>query len=144
MYLEKFQGLGALTEQGQGGTLQLIPIAKGIAYVLTRALLDDVEENELCGSKLGRALSVNKDYHSLLLKKGFVSIPKMKPGDTVFGGIQMFFHAVEDKHSGKNYSNVVYVGATPFCKKNLIIRENNQKIFLKERVHQIFSLKIRN
>ena len=124
-----FQGWTALTEQGPSdGTLQLIPIAKGIAYVLTRALLDDVEENELCGSKLGRALSVNKDYHSLLLK-GLVSIPKMKPGDTVWWHPDVV-HAVEDKHSGKNYSNVVYVGATPYCKKNLDYTVKQSKKFL--------------
>ena len=124
-----FQGWTALTEQGPNdGTLQLIPIAKGIAYVLTRALLDDVEENELCGSKLGRALSVNKDYHSLLLK-GLVSIPKMKPGDTVWWHPDVV-HAVEDKHSGKNYSNVVYVGATPYCKKNLDYTVKQSKKFL--------------
>ena len=77
-----FQGWTALTEQGPNdGTLELIPVAKAMAYVLTRALQDDVPKKELCGSKLGRALSVNKDYHSLLLK-GLISIPKMKPGDT--------------------------------------------------------------
>ena len=124
-----FQGWTALTEQGPSdGTLQLIPIAKGIAYVLTRALRDDVEENELCGSKPGRALSVNKDYHSLLLK-GLVSIPKMKPGDTVWWHPDVV-HAVEDKHSGKNYSNVVYVGATPYCKKNLDYTVKQSKKFL--------------
>ncbi len=38
-----FQGWTALTKQGPNdGTLQLIPIAKGIAYILTRALLNDV------------------------------------------------------------------------------------------------------
>ena len=63
-----FQGWTALTEQGPNdGTLQLIPIAKGMAYVLTRALLDDVPENELCGSKAGKALSINEKYHSCLL-----------------------------------------------------------------------------
>jgi len=113
-----FQGWTALTEQGPNdGTLQLIPIVKGMAYILTRALLDDVPENDLCGSKLGKALSVNKDYHELLLK-GLVSIPKMKPGDTIWWHPDVV-HAVEDKHLGKNYSNVVYVGATPYCKKNL-------------------------
>ena len=111
-----FQGWTALTEQGPNdGTLQLIPIAKGMAYILTRALLDDVSENELCGSKLGKALSVNKEYHELLLK-GLVSIPKMKPGDTIWWHPDIV-HAVEDKHLGKNYSNVVYVGTTPYCKK---------------------------
>ena len=89
---------------------------------------DDVEENELCGSKLGRALSVNKDYHLLLLK-GLVSIPKMKPGDTVWWHPDVI-HAVEDKHSGKNYSNVVYVGATPYCKKTLDYTIKQSKKFL--------------
>ena len=124
-----FQGWTALTEQGPNdGTLQLIPVSKGIGYVLTRALQDDVPENELCGSKLGRALSVNKEYHSLLLK-GLVSIPKMKPGDTVWWHPDVV-HAVEDKHSGKNYSNVVYVGATPYCKKNLDYTIKQSKKFL--------------
>ena len=50
-----FQGWTALTTQGPSdGTLQLIPIAKGIAYILTRALMEDVAENELCGSKQER------------------------------------------------------------------------------------------
>ena len=39
-------------------------------------------------------------------------------------------HAVEDKHSGKNYSNVVYVGATPYCKKNLDYTVKQSKKFL--------------
>jgi len=124
-----FQGWTALTEQGPNdGTLQLIPIVKGMAYILTRALLDDVPENELCGSKLGKALSVNKDYHELLLK-GLVSIPKMKPGDTIWWHPDIV-HAVEDKHLGKNYSNVVYIGATPYCKKNLDYTVKQAKKFL--------------
>ena len=124
-----FQGWTALTEQGPNdGTLQLIPIAKGMAYILTRALLDDVPKNELCGSKLGKALSVNKDYHELLLK-GLVSIPKMKPGDTIWWHPDIV-HAVEDKHLGKNYSNVVYVGATPYCKKNFDYTLKQAKKFL--------------
>jgi len=124
-----FQGWTALTEQGPNdGTLQLIPIVKGMAYILTRALLDDVPENDLCGSKLGKALSVNKDYHELLLK-GLVSIPKMKPGDTIWWHPDVV-HAVEDKHLGKNYSNVVYVGSTPYCKKNLEYTLKQSKKFL--------------
>ena len=39
-------------------------------------------------------------------------------------------HAVEDKHLGKNYSNVVYVGATPYCKKNLNYTLKQSKKFL--------------
>ena len=100
-----------------------------MAYILTRALLDDVPKDELCGSKLGKALSVNKEYHSLLLK-GLISIPNMKPGDTVWWHPDVV-HAVEDKHLGKNYSNVVYVGSTPYCKKNLDYVRKQAKKFLK-------------
>ncbi len=125
-----FQGWTALTEQGPNdGTLQLIPIAKAMAYILTRALLDDVPKDELCGSKLGKALSANKEYHSLLLE-GLISIPNMKPGDTVWWHPDVV-HAVEDKHLGKNYSNVVYVGSTPYCKKNLDYVRKQAKKFLK-------------
>ena len=124
-----FQGWTALTEQGPNdGTLQLIPIVKGMSYVLTRALLDDVPENELCGSKAGKALSINEKYHSLLLE-GLISIPKMKPGDTIWWHPDVV-HAVEEKHKGKNYSNVIYVGATPYCKKNIDYIKKQSKKFI--------------
>ena len=124
-----FQGWTALTKQGPNdGTLQLIPIAKGIAYILTRALLNDVPENELCGSKPGRALSINKDYHNLLLK-GLISIPILNPGDTIWWHPDVV-HAVEEKHLGKKFSNVVYIGATPYCKKNLDYAKKQAQKFL--------------
>ena len=125
-----FQGWTALTKQGPSdGTLQLIPIAKGMTYILTRALLDDVPENELCGSKPARALSANKEYHSLLLQ-GLVSIPAMNPGDTVWWHPDVI-HAVEDKHTGKGYSNVIYVGSMPLCEKNLEYAKRQAQSFLK-------------
>ena len=124
-----FQGWTALTEQGPNdGTLQLITIVKGMSYVLTRALLDDVPENELCGSKAGKALSINEKYHSLLLE-GLISIPKMNPGDTIWWHPDVV-HAVEEKHLGKNYSNVIYVGATPYCKKNIDYIKKQSKKFI--------------
>ena len=124
-----FQGWVALSAQGPGdGTLQLIPIAKSMAYILTRALMDDVDESNLCDSKPARALSINNKYHSLLLK-GLVSIPKMNPGDTVWWHPDVV-HAVEDLHSGSGYSNVVYVGSTPYCKKNLDYSKKQAEKFL--------------
>ena len=124
-----FQGWVALTEQGPGdGTLQIIPIAKSMAFILTRALMDDVSENDLCGSKPARALSVNSTYHALLLR-GLVSIPKMNAGDTVWWHPDVV-HAVEDHHTGKGYSNVVYVGSTPYCEKNLSYAKKQSEKFL--------------
>ncbi len=112
-----FQGWTALTRQGQGdGTLQLIPIANSMVYVLLRALQDDVPETELCGAKPGRALSVEPEWHALLLE-GLTSIPLMQPGDTVFWHSDVV-HAVENQHKGNGYSNVMYIAATVGCEKN--------------------------
>jgi hypothetical protein len=112
-----FQGWTALTRQGQGdGTLQLIPIANSMVYVLLRALQDDVPETELCGAKPGRALSVEPGWHSLLLE-ALTSIPLMQPGDTVFWHSDVV-HAVENDHKGTGYSNVMYIACTVGCEKN--------------------------
>src|SRR5580698_7827401 len=62
-----FQGWTALTRQGQGdGTLQLIPIANSMMYILLRSLQDDVTEDDLCGAEPGRALSVHPKWHTAL------------------------------------------------------------------------------
>ena len=112
-----FQGWTALTRQGKGdGTLQLIPIADAMIYVLLRALQDDVPEDDLCGAAPGRALSINPKYHSLLIE-ALSSIPLMEPGDTVFWHSDVV-HAVENEHKGTGYSNVMYIASTSGCAKN--------------------------
>ena len=112
-----FQGWTALTEQGPNdGTLKLIPIVRNIVYILYRALLDDVPDNSLCGAKPGRALDTNLQWHDLPLR-ALVSIPLLYPGDTIWWHPDLT-HAVEDLHAGNNYSNVMYIGASPLCKKN--------------------------
>ena len=124
-----FQGWAALTRQGQGdGTLQLIPIAESMVYVLLRALQNDVPDDELCGAQPGRALSVNPQYHSLLLN-ALSSIPQMEPGDTVFWHSDVV-HAVENEHRGKGYSNVMYIACTPGCAKNTAYLAKQAPTFL--------------
>ena len=112
-----FQGWTALTEQGPNdGTLKLIPIVRNIVYILYRALLDDVPEDSLCGALQGRALNTSPEWHDLPLR-GMVSIPNLFPGDTVWWHPDLT-HAVEDLHEGNNFSNVMYIGTAPLCKKN--------------------------
>lgn len=112
-----FQGWTALTRQGKGdGTLQLIPIASSMAYILLRAMQDDVPETELSGAKPGQALSVEPEWHAPLLD-ALTSIPLMQPGDTVFWHSDVV-HAVENEHTGSGYSNVMYIGGTVGCEKN--------------------------
>ena len=124
-----FQGWTALTEQGpKDGTLQLVPIANGIAYLLLRALMDDVPEDDLCGAQPGRALGAIPEWHPSLLA-GLVSIPTVEPGDTVWWHPDII-HAVEDVHQGGNYSNVIYIGASPQCEKNKAFAAKQAQAFL--------------
>jgi hypothetical protein len=112
-----FQGWTALTPQGPGdGTLQLVPIANSMVYVLLRALQDDVADDDLCGAMPGRALSIKSEYHAPLFE-ALSSIPLMQAGDTVFWHSDVI-HAVEDAHRGKGYSNVMYIASAPNCAKN--------------------------
>jgi hypothetical protein len=112
-----FQGWTALTPQGPGdGTLQLVPIANAMAYILLRALQDDIADDDLCGAMPGRALSIQAQYHAPLFDS-LSSIPQMQPGDTVFWHCDVI-HAVEDAHRGNGYSNVMYIASLPACAKN--------------------------
>jgi hypothetical protein len=124
-----FQGWTALTRQGKGdGTLQLIPIAESMVYILLRALQDDVGEDDLCGAQPGRALSVNPQFHSLLIE-ALSSIPLMQPGDAVFWHCDVV-HAVENEYRGSGYSNVMYIASAPGCAKNSAYLPQQAQAFL--------------
>ncbi|MFZ4835704.1 DUF1479 domain-containing protein [Rouxiella sp. Mn2063] len=112
-----FQGWTALTPQRQhAGTLNVLPIANVMAYLLLRALQDDVPEDSLCDAAPGRALSVSEKWHPLLFK-GLSPIPNLQPGDTVFWHCDVI-HSVENEHLGEFDSNVMYIAAAPWCEKN--------------------------
>ncbi|MFD2437476.1 YbiU family protein [Modicisalibacter luteus] len=112
-----FQGWTALTPQRAGaGTLQLIPVANVMAYLLLRALQDDVPEDDLCGAAPGRALSITERWHAPLLD-ALVPIPDLEPGDTIWWHCDVI-HAVENEHRGQFDSNVMYIAAAPGCDKN--------------------------
>jgi hypothetical protein len=127
-----FQGWTALTRQGPGdGTLRLVPVAKTTPWMLLRALQPDVPEGDLCGAQPGRALGASHQWHPQLLA-GLVSIPQMEPGDTIFWHSDVI-HAVEDKHGGSGYSNVIYIGAAPWCEKNIAFAKRQAPAFLEGR-----------
>lgn len=71
---------------------------------------------EAKGLRLTRYWVVTKDDHALLMR-AFCPIPRVEAGDTVWWHPDLI-HGVEDKHNGKNYSNVMYIGAAPDCAKN--------------------------
>ena len=124
-----FQGWTALSPQRKhGGTLTLLPVANAMAYILLRALQDDVPEESLCEAKPGRALSINNQWHPLLLT-GISSIPNMEAGDTVFWHCDVI-HAVENEHLGEFDSNVMYIAAAPWCEKNAAYLERQWSSFV--------------
>lgn len=127
-----FQGWTALTEQGPNdGTLSLLPVANSIAYFLLRALQDDVDPDDLCGAQPGRALGATSKWHGDLLP-GLVSIPTVEPGDTVWWHPDVI-HAVANEHAGKDYANVIYIGASPKCAKNEAYAAKQAQKFLEGR-----------
>ena len=114
-----FQGWTALTAQEvNNGTLQLFPVANGVAYTLLRSLQDDVPDDELLLATPGRALGVDEIGHPEMIA-GMVSIPMVEPGDTVWWHPDLT-HAVENAHLGEEPSNVMYIGSSPKCAKNLM------------------------
>ncbi|MEM7718468.1 MAG: YbiU family protein [Pseudomonadota bacterium] len=124
-----FQGWTALTTQGPGdGTLSLLPISKSIAYFLLRALQDDVAEDDLCGAWPGRALGANDEWHAELLG-GLISIPEVRPGDTVWWHPDVI-HSVANEHQGRDYANVIYIGASPVCAKNEAYARKQAEAFM--------------
>lgn len=124
-----FQGWTALTPQrADAGTLKLIPIANAMAYVLLRALQDDVAEDDLCGAAPGRALSISAQWHPLLLE-AVVPIPDLEAGDTVFWHCDVI-HAVENEHNGEFDSNVMYIAAVPWCEKNAAYLQKQLPAFI--------------
>lgn len=123
-----FQAWTALTPQGPNdGTLQLLPIADAMAWMLLRALQDDVPEDELCFAAACRAMTIVKEYHGLLLR-GYGSIPHMEAGDTVWWHPDVL-HGVEDVHRGTGYSSVMYIAPVPDCAKNRTYSEMQRPAF---------------
>ncbi|HEY4162001.1 MAG TPA: DUF1479 domain-containing protein [Dongiaceae bacterium] len=133
-----FQGWTALTPQGPGdGTLQVMPLTKGMVYLLLRPLMDDVPEDSLCGAEPARALSLEPEWHALLMP-ALSPIPHVEPGDTVWWHPDVV-HAVEDEHRGTGYSNVIYIGAAPYCAKNVDYLKRQKDAFLQGRSAPDFS-----
>jgi len=128
-----FQGWTALTAQGEGdGTLQVIPFIKeATSYLMLRPFLDDVPYEDWCGSLAKKAFNVSKEWHAPLIK-GLCSIPKLQPGDTVWWHPDLI-HSVEKKHEGDHYSNVIFIGATPYCEKNKKYIQIQKEHFLEGR-----------
>lgn len=125
-----FQGWTALSDmQPTDGVLQVVPIPSAMAYVLLRALQDDVAEDDLCGAVNGQALAISEKWHSVLLP-ALSPIPAMEPGDSVWWHGDMI-HAVANDSTDERWGNVMYIPSTPLCDKNAAYAQACGEAFLK-------------
>jgi Protein of unknown function (DUF1479) len=99
--------------------------------MILRALQGDVPEGDLCGAQPGRALGASPEWHPLLLEAK-IPIPVVEPGDTVWWHSDVI-HAVEDRHGGQGYSNVIYIASAPWCDKNEAFLKRQAPTFLEGR-----------
>jgi hypothetical protein len=112
-----FQGWTALSEmRPDQGVLHAVPIPAAMAYVLLRALQDDVADDDLCGAVNGQAIAITDRYHSVLLQ-ALTPIPAVQPGDTVWWHADLI-HAVGAITGQRGWGNVMYIPAAPYCEKN--------------------------
>ena len=112
-----FQGWTALSDmRPTDGVLHVVPIPSAMAYLLLRALQDDVADDDLCGAANGRVLAVTRMWHSILLP-ALTPIPAVAPGDTVWWHCDVI-HSVADVSAQQRWGNVMYIPAAPLCEKN--------------------------
>jgi hypothetical protein len=112
-----FQGWTALSHMKRDqGVLFTVPIPAAMAYVLLRALLDDVADDDLCGVTPRQVLPVDETWHPVLMK-GRTSIPDVRPGDSVWWHCDLI-HGVEPATDQRGWGNVMYIPAAPMCDKN--------------------------
>src|SRR5699024_9315955 len=87
-----------------------------LIYALLRPLLDDVPDDSLCGAAAGRVLPIDDTWHALLLR-GLSSIPTLQAGDSVWWHCDLI-HAVAGVDEQQGWSNVCYIPAAPWCRRN--------------------------
>ena len=112
-----FQGWTALSDMAPAeGVLHVVPIPSAMAYLLLRALQDDVADDDLCGAANGQALPISERWHPALMP-ALTPIPAVEPGDTVWWHGDMI-HSVGPVRDQQGWGNVMYIPASPHCEKN--------------------------
>ncbi|KAE8376030.1 DUF1479-domain-containing protein [Aspergillus bertholletiae] len=138
-----YQGWLSLSDCSPGaGTLRVMPdLLASTAYTMLRpfvrqdtsgAWVFDQETSTFHGAAMGAGQELIADGHAHLYSKGFVSIPRVKPGDAVFWHCDVA-HMVESEHRGTGDSSVLYIPAAPLCEVNSYYLKNQRKQFLQSR-----------
>lgn len=112
-----FQGWTALSQmRNDQGVLATIPIPEAMPYILLRALLDDVADDDLCGVSPRHVLPVDAEWHPLLMRAN-TEVPDLEPGDSVWWHCDLV-HGVQPVRDQQGWGNVMYIPAAPMCEKN--------------------------
>ena len=112
-----FQGWTALSDMRHDqGVLHCVPIAKAMALLLLRPLLDDVDAEKMCGVRISGAFPATKKWHPLLIK-ALSATPDVEAGDTAWWHCDMV-HSVAPVTDQQGWGNVMYIPAAPWCAKN--------------------------
>jgi len=98
------------------GVLHVVPSPAAVVYVLLRGLQDDVDD-DMFGARLGAPLAIDSRWHGPLLE-AMVPIPPLEPGDTVWWHPDII-HAVDGANKRSAATSLMYIPATPHCRKNL-------------------------
>jgi Protein of unknown function (DUF1479) len=96
----------------EDGLLQVIPIPAAAAYMLVRGIAGEL--GILTGAPEPAPRRFGADD---LLMEALVSIPAVRPGDTVWWHSDVI-HAVADGRNDTRWGNVIYIAATPGCARN--------------------------
>ena len=67
--------------------------------------------------------------HPHIHSAGFISIPRVEPGDAVFWHCDVA-HMVENEHGGTRDSSVLYIPAAPLCEVNSHYLKNQRAQFM--------------
>ncbi len=112
-----FQGWTALSDMDHDqGVLHAVPIPETMAYLLLRPLLDDVEDEEMCGVAISSVFPANEKWHELPMQ-ALSGIPSVKAGDSVWWHCDLV-HGVAPVLDQKGWGNVMYIPAAPWCPRN--------------------------
>jgi len=112
-----FQGWTALSDmEHDQGVLHAVPIPETMAYLLLRPLLDDVEDDEMCGVAISSVFPVNEKWHELPMQ-ALSGIPSVKAGDSVWWHCDVV-HGVAPVLDQKGWGNVMYIPAAPWSPRN--------------------------
>jgi hypothetical protein len=117
-----FQGWTALSEmRNDQGVLHTVPIAKAMAYLMLRPLLDDVDDEDMCSVQPNRTFPASHKWHTMLVN-AVAPIPSVEPGDSVWWHSDMI-HSVAPVADQQGWGNVMYIPAAPWCTKNAAYAE---------------------